>query len=558
MRTIIYQILPRLFGNDNCHCISNGSITENGCGKMNDITTKALEEIKKLGVSHVWYTGLLEHATQTDYSSYGIPKDHPAMVKGIAGSPYAVKDYYDIDPDLASAPTRRFREFRNLVNRTHRAGLKVIMDFVPNHVAREYCSDNTPLGTAQFGEHDNTNVHFSPANNFYYLDAPLQCQFDMQGNTPVPYQEFPAKVTGNDCFTPSPTINDWYETVKLNYGVDYTHNGSKHFSPTPDTWVKMRDILLFWASQGIDGFRCDMAEMVPCEFWSWVIPVIKEKNPDILFIAEVYNPQLYRDYIYRGHFDYLYDKVGLYDTLRHITCGYAPASSITSCWQSIDDIIGHMLNFLENHDEQRIASRFFAGDGNKALPALIVSSCINTQPFMLYCGQELGETGMDEEGFSGLDGRTTIFDYWSVKTIREWRAGGNFDDSRISASSRNLLQRYRTVLNLSKNEKALSMGRFFDLMYVNTDNPQFNPDNTYAFIRSYQNEHILIAVNFDSHDVTQVINIPQLAFDTMGIARTVYAAVDLLTGDTCDIDLTQQMSCKVNIPAYSSIILKFK
>ncbi len=524
---------------------------------MNAITIKALEEIKKMGVSHIWYTGLLEHATQTDYTTYGISLDHPAMVKGCAGSPYAIKDYYDIDPDLASVPDRRFKEFQNLIARTHRVGLKAIIDFIPNHVAREYHSDNTPPEQTQFGANDNPALTFSTANNFYYLTAPLQCQFDMQGSSDKPYQEIPAKATGNDCFTPNPTRNDWYETIKLNYGINYSNNRSTHFDPIPDTWFKMKDILLFWASLDIDGFRCDMAEMVPCEFWSWVIPIIKSQYPDIIFIAEIYSPHSYRRYIHEGHFDYLYDKVGLYDTLRQVSCGSMPASAITGCWQAIDDIRQHMLNFLENHDEQRIASDFFMGDGIKALPALIVSSCINTQPFMLYCGQELGERGMDEEGYSGLDGRTTIFDYWSVKTIREWRHNGLFDGKNLSESSRKLQNIYRSILTLSTGEKALSQGLFFDLMYVNNDTPQFNPYKTYTFMRSFQKEHFLIAVNFDCKEVVQSINIPQHAFDILEIKQGTYQATEMLSGRKTTLNICTYAPCQVCIPAYSGVMLKF-
>ena len=360
-KMIIYQVFTRLFGNNHNHCINNGNITENGCGKMADFTAKALNEIKKLGATHIWYTGIIEHATQTDYRRYNIRPDHPAIVKGKAGSPYAIKDYYDVDPDLANDVQERMKEFENLVQRTHRSGLKVIIDFVPNHVARQYHSDAQPDGTSQLGANDDPNYAFSPYNNFYYIpQSELHGQFDMKGSAAEPYRECPAKATGNNRFDAYPNITDWYETVKLNYGVDYQNGGTCHFNPTPDTWTKMLDILLFWADKNIDGFRCDMAEMVPVEFWEWVIPQVKEKHPDLLFIAEVYNPAEYQNYIFRGKFDYLYDKVGLYDTLRNVICGYDSATAITRSWQSLGGIEKRMLNFLENHDEQRIASAIAA------------------------------------------------------------------------------------------------------------------------------------------------------------------------------------------------------
>ena len=450
MRPIIYQTLPRLFGAVSKENVRNGSIDQNGCGKMNDYTTKALKHIRGLGFNYIWYTGLIEHATKTNYSRYGIKADNPAVVKGNAGSPYAIKDYYDIDPDLAVDVPQRMKEFEALVARTHRAGLKMIIDFVPNHVARQYGSDAKPMGVADLGENDDC--------------------------------ENPARATGNDCFSARPSKNDWYETVKLNYGINpstrqldltiaeqlnttvptdgirgYGHlenpslispkgrglgydtqlpslggvGGGRFLFTYPDTWSKMLDILRFWASKGIDGFRCDMAEMVPVEFWEWAIPQIKSEHKNIIFIAEVYNPNEYRNYIYRGHFDYLYDKVGMYDTLRSVVGG-ASASLITQCWQSIDDIQQHMLNFLENHDEQRIASPYFAGEPRKAYPALLVSALMRTNPFMVYQGQALGIDGMEDAGFSGSDGRTTIFDYWSTDAFCRWRKDDRFDGHQTS------------------------------------------------------------------------------------------------------------------------------
>ena len=297
---VIYQVLPRLFGNYNTTRKYNGTLAENGCGKFNNFTNKALGEIKKLGATHIWYTGILEHATKTDYSAYGIIPNHTGVIKGNAGSPYAIKDYYDVCPDLAENVDNRMQEFEALIDRTHQNGLKVLIDFIPNHVAREYKSDKKPKGVKDLGENDNKDVAFSPENNFYYI--PNQ-KFNPSFNTNN-FEEFPAKATGNDQFTASPSQFDWYETVKLNYGVDYLNGREKHFVPIPNTWYKMLDILEFWAKKNIDGFRADMAEMVPVEFWGWVIPQIKKINPEIIFIAEVYNPAEYRNYISNGKFDY--------------------------------------------------------------------------------------------------------------------------------------------------------------------------------------------------------------------------------------------------------------
>ena len=408
-KIIIYQLLPRLFGNSTTDCVQGGNIEQNGCGKFNDITPAALRAIRNLGTTHIWYTGIIEHATRTDYSSYGIPADHPATVKGEAGSPYAIKDYYDTDPDLAVNVTNRREEFKELIKRTHKAGMKVIMDFIPNHVARHYHSDNTPNGTYSFGAFDDKSVFFAGHNNFYYLgNQSYGCNIDAKDCAAEEYSESPLRATGNDCFG-SPSRNDWYDTVKLNYGIDY-RTGNREFSPVPNTWVKMHKILQYWASQGIDGFRCDMVEMTPVEFWAWAVPKIKEEFPGIIFIGEIYQPHIYRSFIKEGGFDYLYDKVGLYDTLRGVMNGQASANEISHTLQSTADIRKNMLTFLENHDEQRIASDFFAANAERALAAFIVSATTGTEPFMLYAGQELGERGMDKEGYSGVDGRTTIFD----------------------------------------------------------------------------------------------------------------------------------------------------
>ena len=557
-KMVIYQVFPRWFGNLRPSPVMNGSLAENGVGKFSAFTPLALSKIKELGVTHVWYTGVIEHATKTDYTMFGIRKDHSAVVKGKAGSPYAIKDYYDIDPDLADNIQNRMSEFEDLVKRTHEAGMKVIIDFVPNHVARQYFSDAREPFVEDLGQTDNVSKAFDVNNNFYYLPGQtLTLRFDPQREEDFAYSEFPAKVTGNNHFDAYPSQNDWYETVKLNYGVDYMHGGACHFNTIPNTWEKMLEILLFWADKGVDGFRCDMAEMVPVEFWNWVIPQVK-KVRDVIFIAEVYNPDEYRNYIYTGHFDYLYDKVGLYDTVRAVMCGQAPASNISHCWQSLEGIQKNMLNFLENHDEQRVASDFFAGDARPGIPGMIVSAAMNTNPVMIYSGQELGERGMDAEGFSGRDGRTTIFDYWSVEGLRNWNNNGLFDGAKLTPAERSLREMYAKLLNVVRSEPVIVEGAFYDLMYANSGNPYFNPNRQYAFLRKWKNEVLLVVVNFDRADQCVWVNIPVEAFKALDFEDNKPAELtDLLTGETTISTLTDAYPYQVKLPAYSGKMLKF-
>ncbi|NDP21761.1 MAG: alpha-amylase [Paludibacter sp.] len=554
---VIYQILPRLFANTNSTNKHNGTIEENGCGKFNFFTPKALKEIKSLGVTHVWYTGIIEHATQTDYTSFGIQMDHPAVVKGKAGSPYAIKDYYDVDPDLAENVENRMTEFENLVKRTHKADMKVIIDFVPNHVARQYHSDAKPAGVVDLGENDNTNWAFSPKNNFYYIpNQSFSPQFDLKG-----YTEFPAKATGNDQFTASPTINDWYETVKLNYGVNYVEGSQKQFDPIPDTWIKMRDILLFWATKKVDAFRCDMAEMVPVEFWQWAITQVKIQYPQIIFIAEVYNPNEYRNYISNGKFDYLYDKVGMYDMLRNITSNNFPVREITTVWQSLGDIENQMLNFLENHDEQRIASGFFSGNGMYAKPAMIVAATLTMAPVMIYSGQELGENGMEAEGFSGLDGRTTIFDYWSVKSIQNWINNGKFNDEKLTIDQKNLRVFYQKLLNITLTEKAITHGKMFDLEFANIDNKTFNTHEQYAYFRSFEDELLLFVLNFDDKHLSTEVIFPKELFQYINLNEGQQYSCENLLDETeiiSDFTLCSNEVFNTEIPAWTGKILKLK
>jgi len=551
----IYQVFPRHFGNDTTTNKFNGTIGENGCGKFNSFTPKALKEIKSLGITHIWYTGVIEHATQTDYSAFAIKKDHPAVVKGKAGSPYAIKDYYDVDPDLAVEVENRMVEFEALIRRTHKAGLKAIIDFVPNHVARQYHSDRKPDGVVDLGENDCSEWAFSPLNNFYYIpNQAFKPDFDV-----ADYAEFPAKATGNDKFSASPTHDDWYETVKLNYGVNYVEGNQKQFDPIPDTWFKMRDILLFWAAKKVDGFRCDMAEMVPVEFWGWVIAAVKRQFPDILFIAEVYKPAEYQNYIVNGKFDYLYDKVGMYDSLRNITSRNYPVRDITAVWQSLGGLENKMLNFLENHDEQRIGSGFFSGNGTYAQPAMIVAATLTQAPVMIYSGQELGELGMDCEGFSGLDGRTSIFDYWAVKSVQAWRNKGKFDGKNLTSEQQELRGFYTKLLNISITEKAITDGVMFDLEYANFDNPKFNTHEQFAYFRKFEDELLLIVLNFDDKHLETEVRFPMEAFEYLKIKENQqFSVCNLLNENDIFPPLTLSSTSvfKTNIPAWTGFILK--
>ena len=549
-KIIIYQLLPRLYGNRNTTRKENGSIADNGCGKFNNLTTSVLKSIQQKGVSHIWFTGVIRHATKTDYTAYGIPANHPAIVKGNAGSPYAITDYYDVDPDLAEDVDNRMAEFEALVSRARKARLGVIIDFVPNHVARQYASLCKPKGVKDLGADDNCDHGFDPQNNFYYCPG---CSFepylDLYAGTAEPYHEEPAKATGNDHFDNKPGQNDWYETVKLNYGVDYYAGGVGHFNPIPDTWFKMRDILLFWASKGIQGVRCDMAEMVPVEFWRWAIAEVRRQYPDYLFIGEVYNPSLYRQFVDAG-FTYLYDKVGMYDTLRDITAG-GSATRITSAWQSTDDIADHMLYFLENHDEQRIASQFFAGDAFKAIPALVVSTLFRSCPYMHYFTQEYGEKGMDKEGFSGKDGRTTIFDYWSVDTM--CRA----DEGTLTYDENALADIYSKLMNFARTDKTVS-GQSYDLMYANPHSALFNPDRQYAFLRRSGRQLLVVVVNFDSLDRNLKLNIPEHAFEYLNLPDGKdIEGEDILTGASVAVRLSSQEPLSITVPKNGAAILKF-
>ena len=564
-KLVVYQIYTRLFGNTKTTNKFNGSIKENGSGKFNDINDLALKSLKDFGVSHVWYTGVIEHATMTDNTKHGIPLDNPLVVKGTAGSPYAIKDYYDVDPDLAVNVKNRMKEFEALIERSHKNNLKVIIDFVPNHVARHYYSDVKPKGVKDFGEGDDVTKAFSSQNNFYYI--PNQ-QFHIPDSLQPavkptePFIENPAKATGNDVFSSNPTINDWFETVKLNYGVDYLDNHTFYFDPHPSTWVKMRDILTFWTKKGVDGFRCDMSEMVPKEFWGWVIPEIKKINPNVIFIAEIYNPQMYKSYLFEGKFDYLYDKVGLYDGLRRLMQGAGDVNDISRVWQTESgEFSNRMIRFLENHDEHRIASKFFAGDPFKAIPAMMLSATLHSGPVMIYFGQELGVNPNVAEGFSGDDGRTTIFDYWGVPEFQNWVNDYKYDGAKLTPDQKKLRKTYADLLKFVNKSDAVKNGHFFDLQYINKggQSPNYNDLKIYSYLRFTDNQKLLFICNFDlEKPYSTSVKIPREAWDMMKISpfekynyKGVWGSKDTLIAEASD-------AVEVTIPKNSVLVFEIK
>lgn len=588
-KEVIYQVFTRLFGNVNSTNKPWGTIEENGVGKFNDFTDKALKEIKDLGVTHIWYTGVPHHDVITDYEKFGISNDDPDVVKGRAGSPYAVKDYYNVNPDLAENPTNRLEEFKALIDRTHKAGMKVIIDIVPNHVARNYKSMTNPKGIESFGESDDKTVVYNVNNNFYYIpNEAFKVPHWRDGYKPLggehnrlldgKFNENPAKWTGNGSRASQPDMNDWYETVKINYGVspdghkdfnelphgfeneDYT----KHFEfwkdkTVPDSWIKFRDIALYWLDFGVDGFRFDMAEMVPVEFWSYMNSSIKTKNPEAYIIAEVYNPGLYRDYIKKGKMDYLYDKVQLYDTIKHIMQGHGSTDHIPQIQEDLKDIEHHMLHFLENHDEQRIASPEFAGNAQKGKPAMVVSATISTSPTMIYFGQEVGEPGAEHGGF-GSPSRTSIFDYIGVPTLQRWVNDKHFDGGKSTKEERELRDFYKRLLNFTLNSPALAEN-YQDIHHYNRQNTEWYNDQVLSFVRWSENEKLIVVSNFNPDSIYGFeLQLPKNVIDSWDLKDGDYQAKDQLYNQYKSTLKVQnnQATIRVDLKPLESFILKIK
>ena len=433
---IIYQLFPRVYG----------ATPTKRCGTFSDINDAEIERIKSLSVSHIWLTGVIRHSGWRD--------TNPAVTKGNAGSPYAIVDYYDIDPDLATVKKSRMEEFEKTVERIHSHGLKVIIDFVPNHLAREYKGDFTD-------------------EDFYIL--PNQ-KFVTPTENGDKYYEFPAKATGNDVFSPTPSLNDWYDTVKLNY--------TNH-----DTWHKMLKIMQFWCGKGVDGFRCDMAEMVPVEFWRWAIAELR-KSLNVTMIAEIYQPNLYQSYVEAG-FNYLYDKVGLYNTLENIYRYGQRADTISDVWKNLNGLDDNMLRFMENHDEIRLASQYFMQNAQNSYPFVALSALMNRGPFMIYNGQEYGENAAD-------------YNYMKIKNLQ-------------------IFDFYKKLLHFRESHPAILHGAFYDLMWANPWYNNFDPQYVYAFLRYYGDDKFLIVINFNLKEGRNVtVTIPEDARKLVGGCESKY------------------------------------
>ncbi|MHA8064249.1 alpha-amylase family glycosyl hydrolase [Aquirufa aurantiipilula] len=521
---IVYQMMFHLWGNTNTDLAFNGSCERNGVTKFKDVSLKALQALAKKGYTHLYATGIIEHATMEDFTAYGSPLDHPSIVKGRAGSPFAIKDYYDVNPFLASEPVKRMEEFEEMLERIHVSGLHFILDFVPNHLARQYYSDKKPKGIIDFGMNDQTDKSFDPNNNFYYLPGTqfsVPSGLDIPVPYSIPYIEIPARVSGNNVFSAQPSKDDWFETVKLNYGIDFQHDEKTYFDPIPDTWLKLLDVLIYWTNKGVDSFRCDMAEMVPVEFWAYVIPKIKAIKPEITFIAEIYQPHRYHEYIFQGGFDYLYDKVGLYDALRRLMeeRPEATVEDITRVWQhESGEFAEHMLRFLENHDETRINSPGFAKHNLwSTIPAMVVTACLHHGPVMMYMGQEFGEAANEVEGFNMAQDRTSMFDFWRVETHQRWMNQGKFDGALLTKEEKLLDEFYVDLFQWVHAHPAIQKGHFFDLQYA--QNEHYPKRKVYSFLRYTSKEKLLIVCNFESKQSYSLdIQLPTLAKDMMNVS----------------------------------------
>lgn len=504
-RPRIYQLLPRLFGNTNPTRRLNGTLQENGVGRFEDINDAALRSLRDMGFTHLWLTGVLRQATGTAHPGSGLEADDPDILKGIAGSPYAIKDYFDVCPDYATAPDRRMEEFKSLLARIRSHGMGTLIDFVPNHVSRAYQS----LTGQPLGSNDRTDRFCDPANHFFHLtDQPLVLPTWKDGLPLSPTckvlggcdgrflpETNSARVSGNNVARPTPSLDDWYETAKLNYGYDFTtgHRAYPHGDQPgviPKTWLSMDAVLAHWQALGVDGFRCDMAHMVPPEFWTWAIARARARNPAVFFVGEAYEDLMKVPSGYplqqalndrRGHvlldllsagFDAVYDDPS-YKKLKHLYDGQGWANDLTEVLHH-PFLLERSLRYAENHDEVRLASHGnWGGIGMEVgRPVSAILFGLSHGPVLLYHGQEVGEPGHGPCGFSTDGVRTTIFDYWSMPELARWVNGHRYDGAHLNPEQTALRGFYSRLLHLC-GKPAFARGELLPLNPANIHNPEF-------------------------------------------------------------------------------------
>jgi glycosidase len=520
MKPVIYQLVVRYFGNTKTVNQTDGTIGTNGCGKFADISDIALQALKAFGATHIWLTGCLRQATLTGYPEVGLPPDDPDVVKGRAGSLYAVRDYFDVSPDYARNPASRLDEFEALVGRIHDAGLKVVLDLVSNHVARGYHSVVKP--DLDFGIGDDTSRFFARDNHFFYLVEPpgqrlslsrpsywnpAGINFDGAFAPEDGSPGHPPRATGNNVTSPSPGAGDWYETVKLNYGYNFADQ-TGHYDPRPRTWDAVDQILAYWQEKGVDGFRCDFAHYVPPEAWSYLISCARQRHAGAFFVAEAYpyagsgDPVTNLQQLVDAGFDAVYHYPA-YNLLKQIYQGQAGPDDYDHEMAFPPVAREHLVHYLENHDERRVASPIVrdSGPGGSGFGSpeagyqLAPLQFLSGQgPVLLLNGQETGEPGAGAEGFNLEDGRTTFFDYWAMPEFVKWVNDGRYDGGALSAAQLALRNFYAGLLGLCQDPSVNGDG-YWGLKYFNR--PERFPDcpnDLYSFARFQNGSGRLLAV----------------------------------------------------------------
>lgn len=492
---------------------------ENGCGKFADVNEAALASLKALGVTHIWLTGVLRQATLTDYSEFGMPADDPDIVKGRAGSFYAVKDYFDVCPDYALNVQHRLVEFRELVARVHSAGMKVLIDFVPNHVARSY--DSLVRPDLNFGDGDDQTKFFDPANHFYYLAEPagqhltlskpaswnpvgvvFDGAFAQEDGTPG----HTPRVTGSGNCSPNPGVDDWYEVVKLNYGWNFV-DGTEQYDPIPRTWTVMDEVLCYWQEFGVDGFRCDMAHLVPAAAWKHLIDNARFREPEVFFMAEAYfydgspGPVMRREDLLATGFDAIYFDAS-HHTLSGIRCGIRNQEDYDAVLHELsEEARDRAAQYLENHDEVRVAGPI-AGSPPDGFGSYLANYQLaplqflySRGPVLVYNGQEVGEPGGGDCGYHHSTNRSTFFDYWGMPEFAKWVNGGAYDGGELSEEQRRLRAYFGDLLALVQ-DSAVTGGNFWGLKYFNRPDRFWDcPADLFSFARYKPGSgHLLLVI----------------------------------------------------------------